>query len=79
MHCSTTCLAYECFCIEHGPSCTLQGVIAVEGLDLRSVEPGSYYQICLPAKYGGSDGAPVRCVLMPQNWPQCKSSTHSEL
>eukprot|EP00877_Chromochloris_zofingiensis_P013652 jgi/Chrzof1/8540/Cz03g14260.t1 len=56
-----------------------KGVIAVEGLDLRSVEPGSYYQICLPAKYGGSDGAPVRCVLMPQNWPQCKSSTHSEL
>jgi hypothetical protein len=41
----------------------LQGVIAVEGLDLTHVEPGWYHQICLPAKMMASDGAPIRCVL----------------
>jgi hypothetical protein len=35
----------------------------VEGLDLSHVAPGEYHQICLPALYQGSDGAPIRCVL----------------
>ncbi|CCQ72895.1 cyclase family protein [Magnetospira sp. QH-2] len=39
------------------------GVIAVEGLDLRGVEPGPYKLICLPMKIAGSDGAFVRAVL----------------
>ncbi len=40
------------------------GVIAVEGLDLRAIEPGAYQLICLPIKIGGADGAPCRAVLV---------------
>jgi arylformamidase len=39
------------------------GITAVEGLDLRSVEPGWYELICLPLKIVGADGAPARAVL----------------
>lgn len=39
------------------------GVVIVEGLDLRGVEPGSYELYCLPLKLLGSDGAPARAVL----------------
>ncbi|KAK9824638.1 hypothetical protein WJX72_011965 [[Myrmecia] bisecta] len=41
-----------------------QGVIPVEGLDLRNINPGAYMLHCLPLKLAGSDGAPVRCVAM---------------
>lgn len=40
------------------------GVVPVEGLDLRGVEPGRYRLICLPMKITGSDGAPARAVLI---------------
>jgi arylformamidase len=40
------------------------GVIAVEGLDLREIEPGSYTLVCLPLKIEGSDGAPARAILI---------------
>ena len=40
------------------------GVVAVEGLDLRGVEPGSYELHCLPLRLVGSDGAPARAVLV---------------
>ena len=40
------------------------GVIAVEGLDLREVEPGTYTLVCLPLKLVGSDGAPARAILI---------------
>ena len=40
------------------------GVIPVEGLDLRQINPGLYQLICLPIKIGGSDGAPCRAVLV---------------
>jgi len=40
------------------------GVVPVEGLDLRGVEPGPYRLICLPIKIAGSDGAPARAVLI---------------
>lgn len=40
------------------------GVVCVEGLDLRSIEPGSYELVCLPLKLVGSDGAPARAVLI---------------
>jgi arylformamidase len=40
------------------------GVVPVEGLDLRAVEPGPYELICLPIKVEGSDGAPARVVLI---------------
>lgn len=39
------------------------GVVIVEGLDLRSVEPGQYVLYCLPIKLMGSDGAPARALL----------------
>jgi arylformamidase len=37
--------------------------VALEGLDLRSVEPGAYELLCLPLRLVGSDGAPARVVL----------------
>jgi arylformamidase len=40
------------------------GVVPVEGLDLRAVEPGAYRIVCLPLKLVGSDGAPARTVLL---------------
>lgn len=40
------------------------GVIILEGLDLRAVEPGNYQLICLPLKLTGSDGAPARAILI---------------
>ena len=40
------------------------GVVAVEGLDLRRVEPGSYELLCLPLRLEGSDGAPARTILV---------------
>jgi arylformamidase len=41
-------------------------VVILEGLDLRSVEPGEYELISLPLKYLGGlgDGAPSRTVLI---------------
>lgn len=39
------------------------GVIVIEGLNLRGVEPGSYELFCLPLRIVGADGAPARVVL----------------
>jgi arylformamidase len=39
------------------------GVVAVEGLDLREVEAGPYELYCLPIRLVGSDGAPARVAL----------------
>ena len=40
------------------------GVVPLEGLDLRGVEPGAYQLVCLPLKLEGSDGAPARAILL---------------
>jgi arylformamidase len=40
------------------------GVVPVEGLDLREIEPGSYTFFCLPLDLVGSDGAPARAILI---------------
>ncbi len=40
------------------------GVVILEGLDLRRVDPGPYELRCLPLLIPGSDGAPARAVLM---------------
>jgi arylformamidase len=40
------------------------GVVPLEGLDLRAVEPGEYELLCLPLRLEGSDGAPARVVLI---------------
>jgi arylformamidase len=39
------------------------GVVIIEGLDLRDVEPGVYEMFCLPLRVVGCDGAPARVVL----------------
>jgi arylformamidase len=41
------------------------GVVILEGLDLREIPPGEYELICLPLKIamGAGDGAPARAVL----------------
>jgi arylformamidase len=39
------------------------GVVPIEGLDLRDVDPGEYELICAPLKLVGSDGAPARVLL----------------
>jgi arylformamidase len=40
------------------------GVVTIEGLDLRRVEPGEYELVCAPLKLAGSDGAPARVFLI---------------
>jgi arylformamidase len=40
------------------------GVVPVEGLDLRGVEPGDYFLVAAPLKIEGSDGAPARVLLI---------------
>jgi arylformamidase len=42
------------------------GVVALEGLDLRAVEPGPYRLVCAPVLIAGSDGAPARAFLEPE-------------
>ena len=39
------------------------GVVVVEGLDLRAVQPGEWEVICLPLKLAGADGAPARVLV----------------
>ena len=41
------------------------GIVVVEGLDLREIEPGMYELICLPLRLPGSDGGPARAVVRP--------------
>lgn len=38
-------------------------IVALEGLDLRRIEPGPYDLLCLPLRLQGSDGAPARVLL----------------
>jgi arylformamidase len=40
------------------------GVVPLEGLDLRAVEPGPYTLFCLPLKLAGTEGAPARALLV---------------
>jgi arylformamidase len=42
------------------------GIVVVEGLDLRSVEPGPYELVCLPLPIVGCDGGPARALLRPR-------------
>ncbi len=39
-------------------------VVIFEGLVLAGVEPGEYFLACLPLKLVGSDGSPVRAILI---------------
>jgi arylformamidase len=40
------------------------GVVPVEGLDLRGIDPGTYELVCLPLRVVGADGAPARAILI---------------
>jgi arylformamidase len=42
------------------------GVVPLEGLDLRGIEPGEYKLVCLPLRLVGSDGAPSRAILIQE-------------
>jgi arylformamidase len=44
----------------------IAGVVVLEGLDLRGIEPGPYELLCLPLRIVGSDGAPARALLRPR-------------
>jgi arylformamidase len=43
------------------------GVVVVEGLDLRAVEPGGYDLIVLPLRIPGCDGGPARAIVRPRS------------
>ena len=43
-----------------------RGVVLLENIDLRQVVPEIYKIICLPLKIIGTDGAPVRAVLIEE-------------
>ena len=40
-----------------------EGIVIIEGVDLREISAGPYNMIALPLKIGGCDGAPARVVL----------------
>lgn len=42
------------------------GVVILEGLDLRGVEPGPVDLLCLPLRLIGSDGVPARALVRPR-------------
>lgn len=42
------------------------GVVILEGLDLRAIEPGEYDLLCLPLLIPGCDGGPARALLRPR-------------
>jgi arylformamidase len=44
-------------------ACDAAGVIILENLDLRAVNPGVYELIALPLQIRGGDGSPIRAVL----------------
>jgi len=44
-------------------ACDAAGVVILENLDLRAVEPGVYELIAPPLKIRSGDGSPVRAVL----------------
>ena len=40
------------------------GVVILEGADLRNISDGTYFMCCLPIRLKGSEGAPTRTVLI---------------
>jgi arylformamidase len=40
------------------------GILVIEGLDLRAISPGPYTLVCLPLKLEAGDGAPARVLLV---------------
>jgi arylformamidase len=48
-------------------------IVALEGLDLRAIEPGPYTLLCLPLKLEHTDGAPARVMLVDPGDPALDS------
>lgn len=50
---------------DHDTHVTLfnSGVLIIEGLRLKNVDPGAYNLVCLPLSIIGADGAPARAIL----------------
>ena len=44
-----------------------RGIVIVEGLNLRAVEPGPYQLLCLPLRLTVGDGAPARVLLIQES------------
>jgi arylformamidase len=42
------------------------GVVIIEGLDLRRIDPGPYLLVCAPLNVVGAEGAPARTFLIDQ-------------
>jgi arylformamidase len=40
------------------------GIVILEGLNLKDVDPGFYQLVCLPLKLAKSDGSPARAILI---------------
>lgn len=43
------------------------GVVIIEGLDLRAVDPGPVNLLCLALRLVGSDGVPARALVRPRS------------
>jgi arylformamidase len=43
------------------------GVVILEGVDLRAVDPGPVDLLCLPLRLVGSDGVPARALVRPRS------------
>jgi arylformamidase len=40
------------------------GCVVLEGLDLRDIQPGTYFLVCAPLNVVGAEGAPARAILI---------------
>jgi len=43
-----------------------EGIVVLEGINLKDVEPGDYQLIALPLRLDGREGSPVRAVLLTE-------------
>jgi arylformamidase len=43
----------------------LNGIFAIEGVNLAGVEPGDYELLCLPLRVDKGDAGPCRAILIP--------------
>lgn len=79
------CLSVEKFdataCPTHKELLKNGAVTIIEGVDLRKIEPGLYWFVCLPLKIVGSDGAPARALLFQddtgkflQSWAELQAT-----
>lgn len=42
------------------------GCVVLEGLDLRDIQPGTYFLVCAPLNVVGAEGAPARAILIEE-------------